>query len=511
MTTNTYETPVQQTSEKPPGAAAFPGQPPAGAQRREPPKEEPRKKEPPKEEQAYYTVALFALMPAVPAIGLVITALAFYGVTVWWLPGQPYNVLTFAIGIVITIVLWLVAAIFYRSRTSAARANPRHFGPVMAWHSRFKQRCTAEEERMNGMTRTHGWWSARMALSDAEAACTAIDKAVEKPGAQWVSQSAYLQLENYRHQAEEAWIECGPVEEVPKVALAAQRRLQGSRIANSDQLIQQLKVAVKSLGPAAQPYAVLMRAFPDEGTTATPDRSATRLGEEGRGDGKTSISGSMLSEAALPIPEPVEIQARATVREVVSTINRYREGRFTKLVAARNQLLVAAALIGLATYLMATMAILWRWNTPTILPSGIFWPDMFLGAMTLYLFGASFGLLYRLYGESTTKRAVDDYGLSLIRLVTSPVFSGFAAVAGVLLYYLVLIYTGGGGAGGSGLASAQVAEVFNLAKYPVDFLIAAIFGLTPNLIIKYLQQQTKQYIGDLESSEKADTSAETGE
>lgn len=226
--------------------------------------------------------------------------------------------------------------------------------------------------------------------------------------------------------------------------------------------------------------------------------------------------------------EAAEAQARATVRQVVSTVNRYRDGRFTKVVAARNQLLTTAGLLILATYLILVIAIIWRWSqiwpwtwnsargiwvAPALGPA-IFWPDMLLGAMVLYLVGAIFGLLYRLYGESKAKRAIDDYGLSMTRLVTSPAFSGLAAVLGVLLTYVVFNIAGitgsDGAASGLGdLPKAQVAAIFDLGKYPVTFIIAALFGMTPNVIIAYLQKQTKRYIGEIESTETTETGTES--
>jgi hypothetical protein len=53
-----------------------------------------------------------------------------------------------------------------------------------------------------------------------------------------------------------------------------------------------------------------------------------------------------------------------------------------------------------------------------------------------------------------------------------------------------------------------VADVFN-GDNPSLLLIAAIFGLTPDLIIRRLEQQTEKYKADLESTQSTQ-STESG-
>ncbi len=44
------------------------------------------------------------------------------------------------------------------------------------------------------------------------------------------------------------------------------------------------------------------------------------------------------------------------------------------------------------------------------------------------------GLFSRIYRESLTSTAVDDYGLTLARLIATPLLSGLAGVGGVVLF-----------------------------------------------------------------------------
>jgi len=44
-------------------------------------------------------------------------------------------------------------------------------------------------------------------------------------------------------------------------------------------------------------------------------------------------------------------------------------------------------------------------------------------------------------------------------------------------------------------------EVYDLNRYPFDIVLAAIFGLTPGLLISRLSQSTDQAKKDLHSSE----------
>ena len=55
-------------------------------------------------------------------------------------------------------------------------------------------------------------------------------------------------------------------------------------------------------------------------------------------------------------------------------------------------------------------------------------------AIIFYFVGAIVGLFSRLYTESQSDSAIDDYGLTIARIAVIPIISGLAAVAEFVLY-----------------------------------------------------------------------------
>ena len=104
------------------------------------------------------------------------------------------------------------------------------------------------------------------------------------------------------------------------------------------------------------------------------------------------------------------------------------------------------------------------------------------------------GGLEELWGASRGQRgAVHDYGLALVRLLTIPVLSGIAAVLGVLFTRL--------GAGvGTTESPVTLDQIFSLQNYPLGIVVAAIFGLTPGLLLERLRAQTNEYKDELMKS-----------
>jgi hypothetical protein len=110
--------------------------------------------------------------------------------------------------------------------------------------------------------------------------------------------------------------------------------------------------------------------------------------------------------------------------------------------------------------------------------------------MAFYLVGSTVGLFSEVYTRSRRIRGVsDDIGLEFVRLLTVPQLSGIAGVLGVVLTRL------GGTATASGTPSLD--EVFSLTDYPFGIVVAAIFGLTPGLLLARLRQQTDEYKDEL--------------
>jgi formate-dependent nitrite reductase membrane component NrfD len=120
--------------------------------------------------------------------------------------------------------------------------------------------------------------------------------------------------------------------------------------------------------------------------------------------------------------------------------------------------------------------------------------------MTYYLVGALVGLFAELYGASRGHlRAVHDYGLALVRLLTIPVLSGIAAVLGVVLTRLA----------GAASTDVPLTDIFSLEDYPLGIVVAAIFGLTPGLLLERLRTETNEYKEELLKSAAGTPGANT--
>ncbi|MBV9257515.1 MAG: hypothetical protein JO215_05805, partial [Ktedonobacteraceae bacterium] len=119
-------------------------------------------------------------------------------------------------------------------------------------------------------------------------------------------------------------------------------------------------------------------------------------------------------------------------------------------------------------------------------------------AAAFYLVGAVTGLFGRFYREAMADTAVDDFGFSTARLVATPLLSGLAGIGGVML--TVMLTALGDTLGNTG--NITMNNIFHMD--PRLFFVAAIFGLTPNLLIKGLQEEASKYATDIQSSKAAE-------
>jgi hypothetical protein len=231
-------------------------------------------------------------------------------------------------------------------------------------------------------------------------------------------------------------------------------------------------------------------------------------------------------------------EARAVLREVRRTINEFRDGRWDGLVRSRNRLLTTVIFTGLMAYVLFALAVVL--SAP---------PESVVAAAAFYLVGAIAGLFSRLRSDATREAAIEDYGHSTAQLVHAPLFSGLAAIGGVGLIALLpalvpppaatpaatptvtpttTTVVGAPGAVATAtptvtptptatppanaaaplrtqttLAAPPLKDIYNLDQNPAGLLIAAIFGLTPALLIDQLGRQAERYKADLRSSESS--------
>ncbi len=81
----------------------------------------------------------------------------------------------------------------------------------------------------------------------------------------------------------------------------------------------------------------------------------------------------------------------------------------------------------------------------------------------------------------------------MARVIATPVLSGLAAVGSVLVFVLLA------NAIQNGLnITDKITDIYSIN--PLHLILAAIFGLAPNLLIGLLQQKAESYKSDIQSS-----------
>lgn len=174
-------------------------------------------------------------------------------------------------------------------------------------------------------------------------------------------------------------------------------------------------------------------------------------------------------------------EARAAMREVRFSVNDYRDNSWNGMLQLRNQTMVSLLLTELAGYALLAIAIIGRATAAQITAGLVF-----------FLVGAAVGLFNRLYQQSQADTSIEDYGLSVARLLTLPAYSGLAAVGGVLLTGLST---------GSSTTPIRLSSVFDVSVNPSALLVAAVFSLAPSLLVTRLGQASDQFKKAIKSTE----------
>ncbi len=170
-----------------------------------------------------------------------------------------------------------------------------------------------------------------------------------------------------------------------------------------------------------------------------------------------------------------EREARAGIRMVKSALHKFTNERWDGLVRARNQLMGTAFLTAFFTYILVIIAILA--NTPRMNT---------IDAMVFYFLGAIVGLFGRLFDERNTDKVIDDYGLSMIRIIVTPLISGLAVLIGILIV----------------TTSSTANTIYTITTQ--NLVYAAVLGFAPNILINNLQSKSEAIKGQIKSASPAD-------
>jgi hypothetical protein len=275
----------------------------------------------------------------------------------------------------------------------------------------------------------------------------------------WIAATGYIEAYRRLMRAEEAYIEASPdTNYAVRVGLHDWLRLKGSGLKDESILIKKLINALRVLSPANADAL----GTPENQTQSQPQGTQT------------------------PLKPLTPDAARADLREIDYAINEFRNDRYSGIVRARNKLGLTTVVFGLVAYALLSFAI-------AVLPapeSGQSHP--ILVGLALYLVGALSGLFGQLRIDVQADTAIDDYGLSVVRIAQTPLSSGLAAVLGVVIVKLAAD------------TNVKLTDVFDLGLNPNGLLVAAALGLSPQVVIGRLTQQADKYKADLKKSAAGD-------
>jgi hypothetical protein len=469
-----------------------------------------------------YVSALVGTASIIPVVAALVTVVGYSlppsDVTASWLALANHPLIA---GTANLMLAWLtVAGLYYLlGFTSPDRANAGSYSALRDRLRELRARCSGpyREPSSHPEGQCSSCLLKRIAWEESCAHRDAIATELRSQGPRWVLGTGYVNLWKRVHSAEEALIMVEPREAVIAGARYDELRCRGSDIDSREKLQDRVTAAVHLLrtlpagysheyahvdGPATNGGSAHPSAMP----VSTAETGVHAAGSEGshaaRSEpGRTADAPHVGSREALHIRQfgaratadnpQSEPEARADLRRVRRSIDEFRSDRWAGLVRARNLLTLGAGLTGLVLYALLWLAIIQEAGPATI------------GAATAYfLIGAMVGLFNQLYSDSKATTVVDDYGLSLARLMVTPLISGVAAVSGVVVISMLSVSQL---AIDASRAAGSLAEFFDLGKLPFNVVVAATFGLTPGLLLDRLKQQTEQYKADLQTSKAADS------
>ncbi len=399
------------------------------------------------------------------------------------------NYLAVALGLSAAIIVAGISAgraLVGRDTAIPERANPRQFG-------RLSERLSSLDARCRLLCPPKPLPDGTPVTTSQEAACEEIVTHLDfvagelgaggtgrslkkRSGRRWVLGSGFIDLWIRLHRAEAALFVVEPRVEVIADAFHDESRLIGSNISNSDELLRKLRAAVCTLG--GKKYL-------------------------------SSDAATLLQSVEASDDQETQTEARLILRDVRDATTEFRDKCRDGLNQARNQLMWTGLVTGIIAYSMLALAILVGAERSAIIAAAAF-----------FLMGALVGLFAQLRSWSNSEGGggEDDFGLAQARLLYAPLLSGLAGVGGVLVATMLYASINGsiilGAANGTGdqttgnatggsvamRETPHLEQIFDLREDRFGLVLAAIFGLTPELLINRLQGQADKYKVDLQST-----------
>jgi hypothetical protein len=428
--------------------------------------------------------------------------------------------LSLFVGMLSGLLAWGVWALFYRKLATPRYQNTSVYSHLCDGYTALKQTCSALADE--AAARAHSsdppprgdqlMRISMIAQIDAQVRTVGLELGLEdptpeerergtKPGGtalRWVLGTGYTNLWSRLHAAEEALITVGTREYVVQGAMHDVQRLQQSAMPSAPQLLEVIRLALNVLSPRATEYLAHMLPVSREVAVVANGYSTAASSVVPSGPGATAVGlvpGAVATGDTVLVDRhayggwgisPDEQDARVALRQVRKTLNSFRDSRWEQLLRHRNRLLEAVIFTRVTAYVLIGFTILIGVPAPALLAAAIFY---FVGALT--------GAFNRVRTIDTTTSGVEDYGLSSATLVQTTPFSGLAAIGGVLVTGLFAVAISKSQTTG---AQTDLSAIFDLARSQYSIVTAAIFGLTPGLLINRLQQAADVQRSDLRST-----------
>jgi hypothetical protein len=423
-----------------------------------------------RENDRVYLAALRTTVAIVPITVALVTVGAYFAF-------ERMGAHAVTIGASVALLTWLVVALFTRNCVTPNSADSRNYHLIREKLDRLENRtkCLCEESQnmantngkesinnvgINGTTRT-------IVCKQVLQECREIRRILNSVGMPWATRLGYIELLRRIHRAEEGLIKVQPTIEVLGGAMRDELRLSDSNMTNRESLLKRLRSAV----------AVLDSTEIDENLSYV-EKPEGKLGNPTRSDNERQ-------------KQDIHEKAINILSEIRYEINYFRDKGSEGIIHARIRLSATSVALGSVTYVLLALSIFA--DAP---------PKAILAATAYFLVGALTGLFARSQAEWTADTAVGDFGLSSARLLHVPWLSGLAAVAGVLVTSVA-----DNQFMSHGLNDRSLTAIFDFT--PSLFIVAAVFGLTPDLLIRRLTQQAEIYKGDLQSTETSQSTERT--
>ena len=436
------------------------------------------------ERRRAYGATLFAMGSVVHIVASIVTVMLFL---IWSFP--PYWLVP-VYGSIITYIAFLIIAVFFVPYIGIVRGvSTRNISQLRARLDQLGARLDALgiSGKDSGVSTDTNFKNVAKVEANRCYASARRYLQEHRAGLRWVTGMGYINAWGRVHRAEEALVKVEPPEMVFRGALHDRLAILESKIGKRDELLKKLTIAVTQLYPEGEIY-IRENTSDDSPRLQRIEDTVNEILANQQKQRQTDTDNTEQSKQN-DAKQSKQDAARLMLSEIRRTLNEYRDNLWERILHERNRLLNTVAITGLVTHILLaiTIVIIAITSTSETLPMD---KTLLMTATIYYVIGAIAGLFLRFWNEINSESALDDFGLSLTRLLATPLLSGLAGVGGVIISLLLsdVLTT----------KTITLAEMFQFL--PSYFLTAAAFGLAPDLIIKGLQQKVARYSSDLRRS-----------